>query len=228
MLSLWVISQSLLHFDKIHKNNISILIIPTLSSNLIFVDIIAYFRSWRKENSSRISAHGIYWSGKLFLQPIELHEISIMTNSWNYFMTKSLRKICARPGFKLATSGLHIQCTAYCTTGARHRYMLLLSCPFTFCFLECYETEWQNKGAVKYGGHLVITEGLCSIKTCVMVQYSWRGDSNEYPLHMFLSRNKENHPSIILQTPTLSVLLAVWSRSTLFAILPALVGHLPM
>ena len=97
MLSLWVISQSLLHFDKIHKNNTSILIIPTLSSNPIFVDIIAYFRSWRKENSSRIPAHGIYWSGKLFLQPIELREIS-MTNSWNYFMTKSLRKICARPG----------------------------------------------------------------------------------------------------------------------------------
>ena len=41
-----------LHIDKI-------LIIPTLSSKAYFADIIAHFRSWRKENSSEILAHGI-------------------------------------------------------------------------------------------------------------------------------------------------------------------------
>ena len=36
--------------------------------NHIFVDIIAHFKSWRKENSFKTHAHGIYWSVKLFLQ----------------------------------------------------------------------------------------------------------------------------------------------------------------
>ena len=36
------------------------------------------------ENSSEIPAHGINRSVKLFLQPIKLHEISIMLRSWNY------------------------------------------------------------------------------------------------------------------------------------------------
>ena len=59
------------------------LIIPTSHQNLIFVDIIAYFRSRRKENSCEIPAHGIYRSVKLFLQPIKLRELSIMMKSWN-------------------------------------------------------------------------------------------------------------------------------------------------
>ena len=50
----------------------------------IFVNIIEHFRSWRKENSPEIPAHGIYKSVKLFLQPVKLLEISIMLRSWNY------------------------------------------------------------------------------------------------------------------------------------------------
>ena len=60
MLILWVIHQSL-HIDKSHKNN-KFLIIPTLSSNHTFVDIIVHFRSRWKQNSSEIPAHGIYRS----------------------------------------------------------------------------------------------------------------------------------------------------------------------
>ena len=64
-LSLWVIRQNL-HIDKIHKNDNSFLIIPTLSSKSYFGDIIGYFRSQRKENSSEIPAYGIYWSAIFF------------------------------------------------------------------------------------------------------------------------------------------------------------------
>ena len=46
-------------------------------------DIACMVRSQRKENSSEISAQGIYQSVKLFLQPIKLHKISIMMR-WNY------------------------------------------------------------------------------------------------------------------------------------------------
>ena len=70
--------------DKIHKNKYTFLIIPIFSSKSYFVDIIAHFRSWQKENSSEIPARGIYRSVKLFLQPIKLREISIMMRSWNY------------------------------------------------------------------------------------------------------------------------------------------------
>ena len=95
MLSLWVIRRSL-HIDKIHKNNNSFLIIPTLSSKTYCVDIIAHFRSQQKENSSEIPAHGSYRSVKLFLQPIKLFEISIMIRSWNYcaiiYMSQAMRK----------------------------------------------------------------------------------------------------------------------------------------
>ena len=41
-----------------------------LYQNPIFVDIIAYVRSRRNENSSDNHAYGIYQSVKLFLQPI--------------------------------------------------------------------------------------------------------------------------------------------------------------
>ena len=44
-------------------------IIPTLSSKSYFVDNIVHFRSRRKENSSEISAHGIYRS-VIFFSPI--------------------------------------------------------------------------------------------------------------------------------------------------------------
>ena len=84
---LWWITHKLskarrvLHIDKIHKNDNSSLIIPTLSSKSYF---IVHFRIRWKENSSEIHAHGIYRSVKLFLQPIKLREISIMMRSWNY------------------------------------------------------------------------------------------------------------------------------------------------
>ena len=64
-----------LHIDKIHKNDNSFLIIPTFIS----VDKTAHFWRRRNENSSYITAHGIYWNIKLFLQPI-----SIKKRSSNY------------------------------------------------------------------------------------------------------------------------------------------------
>ena len=89
LLSLWVIRRSL-HIDKIYKNNVSFLIIPT--SNSYFVESIAHFRSWRKKNSSEILAHGIFRNVKHFLQPIKLREISTMLKSWNYRVMKMYRK----------------------------------------------------------------------------------------------------------------------------------------
>ena len=94
-LSLWVIRRSL-HIDKIHKNNNSFLIIPTLSSKSYFCrHYFTHFRNWRKEASSEIPVLGIYRSVKLFLQPIKLHEISIMMRTWNYkgYSTFNLYKI---------------------------------------------------------------------------------------------------------------------------------------
>ena len=82
-----------LHIYKIHKNN---KFIPYNSNfnchqNLIFV-IIVHFRNRRKENSSEIPAHENR-SVKRFLQPIKLHEISIMMRSWNYYiMTSNFRQ----------------------------------------------------------------------------------------------------------------------------------------
>ena len=61
--------------DKIHRYNHLFLIIPTLSSKLLCVDIIAHLRSPQKENRSKIPAHEIYRSVKVFLQPIKLREI---------------------------------------------------------------------------------------------------------------------------------------------------------
>ena len=34
-----------------------------------------------------------------------------------------------------------------------------------------------------------------------MLYVTYRGDSNEYPQHMFLWRNKQNYPLIITKTP---------------------------
>ena len=77
MLSLWVIRRSL-HIDNLNPQNYnSLLIIPTLSSKSYFVKIIAHVTSRRKENSSKIHAHGIYRSVKHFLQPTKLLEIGI-------------------------------------------------------------------------------------------------------------------------------------------------------
>ena len=59
--------------------------------------IIVHFRNRRKENSSKIPAHGIYRSVKLFLQPIKLHEISILMRNWNYRKgTKQYRYILSK------------------------------------------------------------------------------------------------------------------------------------
>ena len=53
---------------------------------LLFLSILLHkIKSRRKDNSSDIYAHGIYRSVKDFLQPIKLHEISIMMRSWNSF-----------------------------------------------------------------------------------------------------------------------------------------------
>ena len=78
-------------FVIIHKNDNSFLIIPTLPSTSIFAHIIVYFSSQRKEHISKIPAHGISRSVKLFLQPIKLHEINIMIRSWNYYVVKCKR-----------------------------------------------------------------------------------------------------------------------------------------
>ena len=86
---LWVIRRSI-HIDKIYKNYISFLIIPTLSSKSFFVEIIVHFRPRRNENCSEISTHGIYRSVKPFLQPIKSREISIMLKSWNYIFIKHM------------------------------------------------------------------------------------------------------------------------------------------
>ena len=75
MLSLWMIRRSL-HSDKIHKTNNLFLIIPNFSSKSLFVSSIVRFRSWRKENRSKIPGHGIYRSVKLFLQSIKLPKFS--------------------------------------------------------------------------------------------------------------------------------------------------------
>ena len=88
MLSLWVIRRSL-YIDKIHKNNNSFLIIPTLSSESYFVSTLLHIlepaeKKKKKKNSSEILAHRIYRSVKLFLQPDKLHEVTIMMRSWNY------------------------------------------------------------------------------------------------------------------------------------------------
>ena len=84
MLSLWVIRRSL-HIDKVHTNNNSFLIIPTVSLKSYFVDSIAHLSGQRKDNSSEIHAHGIYRSVKRFLQPAKLLEISIIMRSWKYY-----------------------------------------------------------------------------------------------------------------------------------------------
>ena len=89
---LWVIHRSL-HIEKIHKNNNSFLIIPAFSSKWYFVHIIGHFRNWRKENSSGIPVYGIYWSVKLFLQPIKWLEISITLRSWNYMYILQMSRL---------------------------------------------------------------------------------------------------------------------------------------
>ena len=78
----WKIVES--DFKPEQITTTSFLIIPNLTSKSYFGDFIAHFRSWRKEHSSKIPAHGIYRSVKLFLQPIKLHEVSIMMRSSNY------------------------------------------------------------------------------------------------------------------------------------------------
>ena len=80
----WVIRRRL-HIDKIHQNNNSFRIIPTLPPKSYFCRYIVHFRGRRKENSSGIPAHGIYPSVKLFLQPIKFLKMSIVMRSWNYW-----------------------------------------------------------------------------------------------------------------------------------------------
>ena len=65
----------------------------------LFLSILLHVRSRRKETSSEIHTHGIYWGVKLFLQPIKLLEISI-TMSWNY-ITNSIENFTADDKMKL-------------------------------------------------------------------------------------------------------------------------------
>ena len=53
-----------------------------------------------------------------------------------------------------------------------------------------------------------------------------RGDSNEYPQHMFLWRTDENYPSIINQIPSLSVLLDKRKNLHLLSFFHGIVGDL--
>ena len=77
--SLWVIHQRL-HIDKIHtKNSFLKVIIPTLSSKSYF----CRQHSCLFWDSSSWNLH-ILLCKKRFLQPIKLHEISIMMRNWNY------------------------------------------------------------------------------------------------------------------------------------------------
>ena len=65
----------------------------------------------------------------------------------NYFMAKSLRYV-AGPGFELATSGLLIQPTAYCTIMARYNpYEGYLICSLMwFCHISViWAAPWQNQ-----------------------------------------------------------------------------------
>ena len=65
-------------YKKIHRldNQLHVLIIPKLFSKYYFIDIMTYFRSVWKKNSSEITAHGLYYVEHL-LQPIKLFELTL-------------------------------------------------------------------------------------------------------------------------------------------------------
>ena len=66
----FVIHQSL-HIDKIHKNNNSFLIIPTLAHNSADVNTDINFQSQRKENRAKFPLHRKHFSQRQYIEAIK-------------------------------------------------------------------------------------------------------------------------------------------------------------